>query len=135
MAARGPFESSRLASYDRDLRTAKKKRFKKNVTASEKFAKRIENLEEAICADPYATAYGSGVYCTTEGYPNGYARDACMVRKVRFKIEGLSGAASLGRLLVEVDPNDGVVKFLAFYTHADYPGDYEDADLAERLTE
>lgn len=129
------FEIEAIDSFTADLRKAQKSIYKKDSRGREEFAALIERALEAVRNDPYATRYPNQVSGNTERFPPGYARDDCLLRKLRFALPRTRGATAFGRIIFRVHTEDRVICLLAFYTHQAHAGNFPQAGLAKRLSE
>lgn len=133
--SRPSFEIEAIDSFTADLRKAQKSIYRKDLRGREEFAALIERALVAVQSDPYATRYPNQVSGNTERFPPGYARDNCLLRKLRFALPRAHGATAFGRIIFRVRMEDRVISLLAFYTHQAHSGNFPQAGLANRLSE
>lgn len=133
MAASSKYKVEQLPAFSNDLRDLRKRHYKKNAAGASELDTLVEELKEALGANPFSNNYGSGRRCTTESYPKGHARDDCFLRKLRFRLPKQAGGTRFGRIILEVNGSASTVLLLAVYSHDEHEENYDKSTLTDRL--
>lgn len=115
MSETGKYSIERSTSYDKHLITLLKKHYKRDQKALGDFQGLLRELETSLEHDPLNVG-------DKEPWPRGAHQEGWELRKVRFKMPGLNGAAREGRYIYLVDRERRAVRPVIPYTHKQYPG-------------
>lgn len=103
--------------FERDRETLRKKHYRKNKAANEKFQAYVERVLDALTFDPYLNGQGD-----PERFPTRQATPGWEMLKHRFPMPDLRGNAGLGRIIYFFNRDEGIVLVSHVYTHEQFPG-------------
>jgi hypothetical protein len=105
----------RSNSYERHLTSLLKTHYKTDKKSREQFRKLLDDrLFPQLASDPLALG-------VQESWPANTHQEGWDLRKERYKMPGLRGKSSKGRLIFLVDLENRVSIPLIIYTHKEYP--------------
>ena len=122
------YQIVQLIRFEDSYRKLIKNHYKRDTKSRELFQSQINGFISKMLENPSSTDLSDD-----ENFPKGAFVRGYNFRKIRFRMPGLDGSASLGRLMYVIFEEKKLIFPLWVYTHAEFPKRPHDADLRQEF--